>query len=537
MTSASDFRPGDLVAGRYRIDGALGAGGFGAVFRATQLPVAGDRFQGVGRPVALKVLHAHVLGDAEGLERFRREVIVLQRLSHPNIVRVHDFGEAEARVPFIVFELLEGKSLDALVREQGPLPEGRVVRVVTQVLKALMEAHDAGIVHRDIKPANILVTDFSGERDFVKVLDFGVAKATRSMSLVDLTRRGQVVGTPHYLAPEAIRGETPTPAADLYAVGLTMIRVMTGAPLFSGPIAQILQQQLSAEPIALPAVVTRSPLAHVIRRATQKNLSLRYASAEEMLAELERASAAAHPRTVELPTHKMAAPAVDFGSAHTTNAPFRPAPLQVPGTSYAVAPPPNVPFESGAPPGAPAPMPVAAEAGKLSPTQMMLVGALVALAVIGLASAITYSALRRRSAPSGSDALPPAQTETPASSELAPNDEVSDPEPTATPALVQRRLREDGWTCSVESRKTDDQAGILDYVFLQASKGSQSIHVSVYEMSDAAGAKRVESLYPSSPHDFVARHRRTTVQINDTFSKTPVTDAGALAKRLAAPPT
>src|SRR5262245_57203157 len=168
VDDALPFGPGDAVAGRYRIDALLGRGGFGVVYSATQLPI--------GRPVALKMLLAEALAEADGVIRFRREAELAQRLSHPNTVRLYDFGETEQGLPFIAWELLRGRSLEAILMEDGALPPVRVARIAGQVLKALMEAHALGVVHRDVKPSNVFLSDFSGERDFVKVLDFGIAK-------------------------------------------------------------------------------------------------------------------------------------------------------------------------------------------------------------------------------------------------------------------------------------------------------------------------------------------------------------------------
>src|SRR6185369_2760725 len=154
MTSSSPTpAPGLVVGDRYRIEELIGQGGFGAVYRATQL--------NLGRAVALKVLLPELLGE-DGLLRFQREAELAQLLSHPNTVRVLDFGRAPDGSPYLVFELLSGRTLESeIVRAHG-IDAARVGRIAAQVLKALMEAHAAGIVHRDIKPANVFLSDFSG---------------------------------------------------------------------------------------------------------------------------------------------------------------------------------------------------------------------------------------------------------------------------------------------------------------------------------------------------------------------------------------
>ena len=272
------FRPGDVVAGRYRVEALLGRGGFGVVYRAVQL--------NIGRAVALKMLLAEALAHPEGIIRFRREAELAQRLEHPNTVRLYDFGETEQGLPFIAWELLRGRAFDEVIRAEGCLAPGRVARIAAQALKALMEAHALGIVHRDIKPSNVFLCEFSGERDFVKVLDFGIAKC-----LTDgpgLTSDGVIIGTPNYMPREQVAGHGVTPATDVYALGLVMAEALLGRPVFIGEAGLALcMAQLSDTPVPLPKSVLASPLGSVIARATQKDPSARFATAAEMLAELE----------------------------------------------------------------------------------------------------------------------------------------------------------------------------------------------------------------------------------------------------------
>jgi len=218
------FQPGDVVAGRYRVEALLGRGGFGVVYQAVQL--------NMGRGVALKVLLAEALAHVEGFARFRHEAELAQRLSHPNTVRLYDFGETEAGLPFTAWELLRGRPLDATLRAERTLSPPRVARIGAQVLKSLMEAHEIGIVHRDVKPSNLFLCEFTGETDFVKVLDFGIAKSLSNGP--GLTRDGAILGTPSYMAPEQVAGEEVTPATDLYALGLVMAEALAGRPVFSG---------------------------------------------------------------------------------------------------------------------------------------------------------------------------------------------------------------------------------------------------------------------------------------------------------------
>jgi serine/threonine-protein kinase len=260
------------------VEALLGRGGFGVVYRAVQI--------NIGRAVALKVLLAAARAHADGFARFRREAELAQRLTHPNTVRLFDFGETEQGLPFTAWELLRGRPLDAVLLAEQGLGPPRVARIGAQALKALMEAHSLEIVHRDIKPSNLFLCEFSGERDFLKVLDFGIAKSLTVGP--GLTREGSILGTPSYMAPEQVAGEEVSAATDLYALGLVMAEALTGRPVFTGDSGLALcMAQLSAAPAPLPESVLRSPLGPLIARATQKSAPARFSSAAEMLAQLE----------------------------------------------------------------------------------------------------------------------------------------------------------------------------------------------------------------------------------------------------------
>ena len=270
--------PGTLIGGRHRIEALLGRGGFGVVYRATQLAL--------DRPVALKVLLPEALGD-EALPRFQREAEIVQRLDHPNIVRLLDFGVGAGAEPYLVFELLQGQTLHEALASAGPLSVARAARVGAQILKALMEAHARGVVHRDIKPANVFLCNFQGEPDFVKVLDFGIAKGRDSGTL---TGRGGVLGTPAYMAPEQANGGVVGFAADLFSLGLMLEEMLTGKAVYGGmSLVDIVREHVSASAVPHAASALSSPLGPIIHRATSKRAELRYPSAGEMLAHLEAA--------------------------------------------------------------------------------------------------------------------------------------------------------------------------------------------------------------------------------------------------------
>jgi serine/threonine-protein kinase len=282
-SNAVTMQHGQVVAGRYRIEELIGQGGFGVVFKATQLPI--------DRPVALKMLTLESLAHEEQRARFRREAELAQKLEHPNTVRLYDFGETEDRSPYIAWEYLEGRPLDAVLVAEGRLTPARVARIAAQTLKALKEAHDKGIVHRDIKPSNVFLCEVSGDRDVVKVLDFGIAKDTFIRG-TGLTPEGSILGTPAYMAPEQVRGGPIGPPADLYSLGLVMAELCTGLAVYPGLVPlEVVTAQLSELPVPLAPALLDTPLGPVIARATQKRLEARYGSAAEMLADLDVAIA------------------------------------------------------------------------------------------------------------------------------------------------------------------------------------------------------------------------------------------------------
>lgn len=276
-------KPGLVISDRYRLEENIGHGGYSLVFRANELRL--------NREVALKLLSKDTV-DAAGLERFRREADLARQLQHPNTVRLLDFDLEAEPMPFIVYELLHGMNLAQLLKREGALPEERVVRLTTQILKSLMESHAVGIVHRDVKPGNVFVCTYAGEPDFVKVLDFGIAKTVGPDSL-QLTANGMLVGTPRYMPPDQIRGLPPKPGMDLFAVGMMMAEMLAGTPVIRGSAADACLIQLSNDPVPLPPAALASRLASVIQRAVDKDPERRYPLANTMLEDLSRALLAA----------------------------------------------------------------------------------------------------------------------------------------------------------------------------------------------------------------------------------------------------
>lgn len=226
-----DLKDGSVFAGRYTIEGVVGAGAFARVYKAKQ--------NDLGRTVAIKVLHtrdSHPERLEEARRRFEREVKVVSRLNEPHTLTIYDFGATEDGGMFMVSEFVEGTTLKEWA-EKNPKPSWQMVlQIIRQILFSLAEAHSHGVIHRDIKPANIMVFDLPGRARQVKVLDFGIARAFDEASGEDIgvsvTRRGRTVGTPGYMAPEQLRGEDVGPPADLYAVGIIAYELFKGESAF-----------------------------------------------------------------------------------------------------------------------------------------------------------------------------------------------------------------------------------------------------------------------------------------------------------------
>jgi len=276
-TAVPTIQEGDIFAGRYRIEGLIGQGGFGVVYKAIQLDL--------DRPVALKLLHRGGVDERSRTERIVREAQIIRALEHPNTVHLYDSGTAEDGTFYIALQLLDGEPLNRVIERDGPFGVERTAHVALQVLRSLIEAHGHGIIHRDIKPSNIFLCRFGGTPDFVKLLDFGLAKAfegTRAGKAI--TVQGQLVGTPLYMTPEQVRGESLGPSTDLYALGLVMSEMLTGSTVLNGEnVMHIYAQQLSDRPLPLPESVLNGPLGRVIACATAKSAADRYPTAESML--------------------------------------------------------------------------------------------------------------------------------------------------------------------------------------------------------------------------------------------------------------
>ncbi|MCD6499505.1 MAG: protein kinase [Deltaproteobacteria bacterium] len=272
---------GMTFAGRYLVEAKIGEGGMGAVYRAQTLDV--------GRSVALKVLHEQYLGDEVALKRFMREAKLTSALNHPNSITIFDFGMTPSGAPYLVMELLTGRSLvDILAEERFSV--SRAVRVMRQILAALEAAHALGIVHRDLKPGNIFLSSRGNVEDFVKVLDFGVARSRRSEEQERVTRTGMVCGTPEYMSPEQARGIEQDARSDVYSAGVIFYEMLTGGRPFSGQSpAEIMAAQIHEEPVPPSNGSSTIPpsLDAIVMWSLAKDAAMRFPSAREFLRVLD----------------------------------------------------------------------------------------------------------------------------------------------------------------------------------------------------------------------------------------------------------
>jgi serine/threonine-protein kinase len=316
----SELIPGMTIRDKYLILDKVGEGGMGTVYRARHLAFNEIR--------ALKVVHQSFAEDRAFIKRFKTEAIVARKLQHPNAVRIDDLDSTEDGRPFIVMELVEGGNLKALIAETGILSVSRALNIAAQAADALAAAHNLGIVHRDIKPDNILVTHSALDgTDFVKVVDFGIAKVREGTidvgSGYTATRSGMIVGTPQYLSPEQAmgkHGDQIDGRADIYSLGVVLYMMLTGQLPFEsdtpmGFLLHHVQTQPLAPHVIRPDLSIPPELSAVLMKALEKDRNKRFSSAQEMaqaLRSIERHAQETRrftPRVVPVP-----APAV--GEAH-----------------------------------------------------------------------------------------------------------------------------------------------------------------------------------------------------------------------------
>src|SRR5450432_603295 len=273
--------------GQYVLEQKIGEGGMGEVYRA--------RHGMMRRPSALKLLRVDRAGELQ-LRRFEREVQLTARLTHPNTITIFDYGRTHDGVFYYAMELLDGANLQRIVAVGGPQPAGRVLRILKMACGALTEAHAIGLIHRDIKPANIMLCTQGGERDIVKLLDFGLVKEVKVDRNVELTAANSVIGTPQYMAPECIIDPGAVDVrTDIYALGAVAYYLLAGSEVFNGKtIVEVCGQHLHQEPESFSArgVAVSTELEALVLACLAKKPEARPQSAAELLRRLEACTSA-----------------------------------------------------------------------------------------------------------------------------------------------------------------------------------------------------------------------------------------------------
>lgn len=263
---------GNVVLDRYRVDAEIGHGAMGVVYRGKHVKLE--------RPVAIKVMHDHLVHERTLVERFRREAQLAGRLRHANVVAVIDVGELPDKRQVMVMELASGQSLADLM--EAPLPRERMTRLLAQLLKGLDHAHGEGLVHRDLKPENVIVE----AGDVARIVDFGIAVLREPEDDDErLTASGVIIGTPLYMAPEQAKGEDIDHRADLYALGVIVYELLAGKPPFVGTAMEVALAKINQE---LPAIPGAARLWEAfMRKLAARHRDKRFASAHDALTVLE----------------------------------------------------------------------------------------------------------------------------------------------------------------------------------------------------------------------------------------------------------
>ncbi|HSK01807.1 MAG TPA: serine/threonine-protein kinase, partial [Kofleriaceae bacterium] len=284
-----DVYLGQVLNNRFKVESKIGEGGFGAVYRGVQLAT--------GRKVALKLLHPEMTKDDNLVARFRREGMVLCNLRDAHTITTYDFDQTPDGTLYIAMELLEGKSLHQLFHDQAPLEWRRMFKILTEMCSSLAEAHAQGIVHRDLKPENVYLESRPGNPEFVKILDFGIAKVMRGDTIdpqsPQLTATGQTLGTLEYMSPEQLMGKTLDGRSDVYALGVVAYEMITGRlpfPDAKGP-AGLITAQLKQTPVppsaANPKVQIPPSADRVILKCLEKDKNNRFPDVSQLALALQ----------------------------------------------------------------------------------------------------------------------------------------------------------------------------------------------------------------------------------------------------------
>jgi len=352
---------GSTINNRYQVQAKLAVGGFGAIYRALQT--------NNNRKVAIKVMHRELSEDEQLVARFRREAVALCSLRDSHSVTTYEFDETPDGRLFIVMELLEGKNLLEQFRASGPLPWRRMFGIARAVCSALAEAHEMGIIHRDLKPANIFLETRHGAGEFVKVLDFGIAKIMHGSEIDDgseLTVTGQAVGTLEYMAPEQLIGGRCDNRTDIYTLGIVVYEMIVGRrPFASAGVLDLLATQL-AERVPKPSLYVPLPgaVTDIMLRCLERDASARYRDVTELAAAIDEvlgqsdmellATRTSTTRGVAAPVKLQTGPVAHLGGTAGSSASIRPIPGTPPvGVPQLATPPVGIPQLATPPVGIP----------------------------------------------------------------------------------------------------------------------------------------------------------------------------------------